>query len=158
MVAFVINGQFCSTLERNPFTLAYSAAEMGVDALTQWFAMFDANGDQQMDYAEFKMMYEVSEIHFPFLGAQPLQLTLSLVTQVMMNGAQGDQNAKMQFDVVDTDGELLLTFEEMRAVHENMGAREEDTRMMLSHGDADGDGMLNFEEFKVINKMQRNQG
>ena len=131
-----------------------------MDALTQGFAMFDADGDEKLNYAEFKMMYEVSEIHFPFLKAQLLQLTLSLVTyslmQVMMNGAQGDQTAKRNFDVMDTDGDLLITFEEMRVSHESLNIKEEKTRAMLDYGDTDGDGALNFEEFKAISKMQRN--
>ena len=52
--------------ERNSFILKYSAEEYGVDALKQGFAMFDADGDEKLSYAEFKMMYEVSEIHFQF--------------------------------------------------------------------------------------------
>ena len=78
--------------------------------------------------------------------------------QVMMNGAQFEKNIKIQFDTVDTNGDLLMSYEEMRVPHEGMGVREEYTRELMEHGDTDGDGMLNFEEFKVIYKMQRNQG
>ena len=62
----------------------------------------------------------------------------------------------MQFDGVDTDGDLLVTFEEMRVLHESLNIKEEKTRAMLDYGDTDGDGALNFEEFKAISKMQRN--
>ena len=74
----------------------------------------------------------------------------------MMNGAKGDHTAKLQFDGVDTDGDLLITFEEMPVPHKNLNIKEEKTRGMLDYGDTDGDGALNFEEFKAISKMQRN--
>ena len=73
-------------------------------------------------------MQEISMVSKLTLGLKhPVLFTYSLM-QVMMNGAQGDQNAKMTFDGVDRDGDLLLTFEEMRAVHENMNVTEEQSR------------------------------
>ena len=75
-----------------------------------------------------------------------------------MNGAQLDQNAKMTFDGLDKNRDLLVTFEEMRVAHESMGVPEEFTRKLMEHADIDGDGALNFEEYKAAYKMQRNQG
>ena len=46
----------------------------------------------------------------------------------MLSGAQEEQTMKEQFDLVDKDGDLLITFEELFAVHEAMGVREEDSR------------------------------
>ena len=71
----------------------------------------------------------------------------------MMNGAKGDHTAKLQFDGVDTDGDLLITFEDMPVPHKNLNIKEEKTRGMLDYGDTDGDGAL---KFKAIAKMQRN--
>ena len=42
--------------------MSYSAAEMGVEAQMTGFVTFDANGDQNLDYAEFKTMYQVSKV------------------------------------------------------------------------------------------------
>ena len=35
---------------------------MGVEAQMTGFVTFDANGDQNLDYAEFKTMYQVSKV------------------------------------------------------------------------------------------------
>ena len=62
----------------------------------------------------------------------------------------------MQFNVLDMDCDLLITFREMRVPHQNLNIKEKETRAMLNYGDTNGDGALNFEEFKAISKMQRN--
>ena len=70
----------------------------------------------------------------------------------------GGRIIREQFDLVDEDGDLLVTFEEFRAVQEAMGVKEEDSRKIMTLGDADEDGMLNLEEFATIYENPRMQG
>ena len=89
------------------------------------------------------------------LCPRTLKIKHSSPTKALLSGAMGDRIIREQFDLVDEDGDLLVTFEEFRAVQEAMGVKEEDSRKIMTFGDADEDGMLNLEEFAAIYENPR---
>ena len=92
------------------------------------------------------------------LCPRTLKIKHSSPIKALLSGAMGEWIIREQFDLADEDGDLLVTFKELRAVQEAIGVKEEDSRKIMTFGDVDEDGMLNPEEFATIYENKRMQG
>ena len=73
-------------------------------------------------------------------------------------GKSVDERAKENIKLLDTNGDGLISEEELRLTMTNLGEAltEAEVRHMIAEADMDGDGKINFAEFSRL--MAHNSG
>ncbi|MQM19495.1 hypothetical protein Taro_052500 [Colocasia esculenta] len=140
------NGDGYITLEE----LEESLQKLGLSATSEELACLveklDANGDGLLDLGEFWELYNSVG------GATATEEDEEPGTADGVAEEVGEGDLKEAFDVFDSNGDGLITVDELGKVLAALGLAPGATaarcREMIQKVDMDGDGMVSFEEFK----------